>query len=143
MLDLVHTVMHQVRSQQHRLLRAGGHGITHMEVRVLGYLARHAGATQRDIARDTGRDKAQLARLIKSLREQGLLASEADPQDRRNHRLSLTDAGKSVLQELQKHSAAVATKAVATLSPAEVDQLASLLRRVQRNLDASEGSEDP
>jgi len=135
-LDLVHTVMHQVRSQQYRVLRAGGHDITHMESKVLIYLARHPEATQRDMARDTGRDKAQLARLIKGLRERGLLASQTDPEDRRNLRLSLTSDGRSVLQRLERQSTRLAGKAVAALKAAEVRQLVTLLRRIQRNLDA-------
>jgi DNA-binding MarR family transcriptional regulator len=137
-LDLVHTVMHQVRSQQYRVLRGDGHDITHMESKVLIYLARHPEATQRDLARDTGRDKAQLARLIKGLRERGLLASQADPADRRSLRLSLTASGKSVLQQLQRQSTRLAGKAVAALKTAEVRQLVVLLRRVQRNLDAQD-----
>ena len=135
-LDLVHAVMHQVRSQQYRVLRGGGHDITHMESKVLIYLARHPEATQRDMARDTGRDKAQLARLIKGLRERGLVASQADPADRRNLHLSLTAGGKSVLQQLERQSTRLASKAVAALKTAEVRQLVGLLRRVQRNLDA-------
>jgi DNA-binding MarR family transcriptional regulator len=137
-LELVHTVMHQVRSQQYRVLRGGGHDITHMESKVLGYLARHPQATQRDMARATGRDKAQLARLIKGLRERGLLSSQADPGDRRNLRLSLTAGGRSVLQGLQRQSTRLASKAVAALSPAEVRQLVTLLRKVRRNLDAQD-----
>lgn len=135
-LDLVHSVMHQVRSQQYRVLRGGGHDVTHMESKVLIYVARHAEATQRDMARATGRDKAQLARLIKGLRERGLLASQADPADRRNLRLSLTAEGRSVLQQLERQSTRLASKAVAALKAAEVRQLVTLLRRVQRNLDA-------
>lgn len=135
-LDLVHSVMHQVRSQQYRVLRGGGHDVTHMESKVLIFLARHPEATQRDMARATGRDKAQLARLIKGLRERGLLASRPDPSDRRNQRLSLTADGKAVLQTLQRQSARLARKAVAALEAAEVQQLVTLLRRVQHNLDA-------
>jgi DNA-binding MarR family transcriptional regulator len=133
-LDLVHTVMHQVRSQQYRVLRGAGHELTHMESKVLSYLARHPEATQRDMARATGRDKAQLARLIKGLRERGLLDSQEDPEDRRNQRLSLTTDGKSVLQGLHQQSTRLASKAVATLKPSEVKQLVALLRQVRTNL---------
>ncbi|TMH03956.1 MAG: MarR family transcriptional regulator [Betaproteobacteria bacterium] len=86
LMDLVHRVMHQYRSEQYQVLRGGPNDITHMESKVLGYVGRHPGATQSDLARDSGRDKAQLARLIKGLRERGLLAGEADEADRRNVR---------------------------------------------------------
>ena len=63
-LELIHTVMHQVRSLQYRVLRDGPHDITHMDSKVLGFFGRHPGATQSEVAAHSGRDKAQLARLI-------------------------------------------------------------------------------
>ena len=137
-LDLVHAVMHQVRAQQYRVLRGAGHDLTHMESKVLSHLARHPEATQRDMARATGRDKAQLARLIKSLREAGLIDSQPDPEDRRNQQLKLTSDGRAVLQRLHQQSSRLASKAVAALKPAEVKQLVALLQQVRRNLDAGE-----
>jgi DNA-binding MarR family transcriptional regulator len=136
-LELIHTVMHQYRSQQYQVLRDGGHDITHMEKKVLGYVDRHPDATQSDMARDSGRDKAQLARLIKGLRERGLLDSQADAADRRNLRLSLTADGRSVLRTLDQQSRRVATQAVAGMSAAEQKQLLTLLQRVKANLGAS------
>src|SRR5215469_14992448 len=82
-LELIHTVMHQYRARQYRLLKEGPHDITHMDGKVLGFFNRHPGATQSDLAQHSGRDKAQLARLIKGLRERELLRAEADEHDRR------------------------------------------------------------
>ncbi len=135
-LELIHTVMHQFRSLQYQVLRDGPHHITHMESKVLGYMARHPGATQSDLARDSGRDKAQLARLIKALRDQGLLGGEADEADRRQVRLTLTADGSSVLAVLQQQSKRLASKAVAGLQAAERRQLVALLHRVRANLDS-------
>ena len=134
LMDLVHRVMHQYRSEQYQVLRGGPNDITHMESKVLGYVGRHPGATQSDLARDSGRDKAQLARLIKGLRERGLLTGEADEADRRNVRLALTSEGESVLRLLQQQTRRLATKAVAGIDAAERAQLVALLRRVSTNL---------
>lgn len=133
-LELIHTVMHQVRSQQYQVLRDGAHDITHMESKVLGYFHRHPGATQSDLARDNGRDKAQLARLIKGLRDRGLLDAQADEADRRNVRLTPTAQGAAVLSALRQASDRVAARAVTGLSEDEQAQLVALLRRVQQNL---------
>lgn len=133
-LDIIHAVMHQYRAQQFRVLRDGPHDITHMESKVLGYFGRNAGATQSDLAQHTGRDKAQLARLIKGLRDQGLLDGEADPSDRRNTRLTLTDAGQSVRRALQQQAKRLNAVAVAGMGNTEREQLAVLLRRVSQNL---------
>lgn len=134
-LELVHTVMHSYRSQQYRLLRDGPHDITHMDGKVLGYFGRHAGATQKDLALHSGRDKAQLARLIKGLRDRGLLAAEADEADRRNVRLSLTADGQSVQRALQQQARRLSARAVAGLSATDQRQLRALLQRVSSNLD--------
>ncbi|HEV8314829.1 MAG TPA: MarR family transcriptional regulator [Burkholderiaceae bacterium] len=134
LMELVHRVMHQYRSEQYQVLRGGPNDITHMESKVLGYVGRHPGATQSDLARDSGRDKAQLARLIKGLRERGLLAGEADEADRRNVRLALTSEGESVLRLLQQQTRRLATKAVAGIDAAQRAQLVALLRRVSANL---------
>lgn len=138
LMELVHRVMHQYRSEQYQVLRGTPSDITHMESKVLAYVGRHAGATQSDLARDSGRDKAQLARLIKGLRERGLLQAEADPQDRRNLRLGLTSAGEEVLGLLRQHTRRLASRAVSGLDAAERAQLVSLLRRVSENLSPHE-----
>ena len=119
MLELIHTVMHQYRSRQYRALRDGPHDITHMDGKVLGFFERHPGATQSELAQHSGRDKAQLARLIKGLRDAGLLAAVADEADRRNVRLSLTAAGQTVQRELREQAALLSAKAVAGLAKAE------------------------
>lgn len=138
-LELIHVVMHQVRSQQTQVLRGGPHAITHMETKVLGFFGRHPGATQTDLAQHSGRDKAQLARLIKGLREQGLLDAQADTVDRRSVRLALTAQGRALLDVLEQASAHLAVQAVAGLSAAEQGQLLALLQRVRQNLAAPKG----
>ena len=135
-LELVHTLMHQYRSQQYRALRDGPHAITHMDSKVLGFFGRRPGATQSDLAQHSGRDKAQLARLIKGLRDRGLLAAEADPIDRRNLRLTLTADGVGVQRALQLQARRLGARAVAGLGAAEREQLRALLKRVSANLDA-------
>jgi DNA-binding MarR family transcriptional regulator len=134
-LELVHAVMHLYRSEQYQVLRDGPHDITHMESKVLGFFGRHPGSTLSELVQHSGRDKAQLARLIKSLRERGLLDAQADAADRRNLRLSLTPDGQAVQRALQLQAKKVSAKAVAGLSAAEREQLRGLLLRVRTNLD--------
>lgn len=136
-LDLVHRVMHQVRSLQYQALRGGPQDITHMESKVLGFVGQHPGTTQSELAQHSGRDKAQLARLIKGLRERGLLDGVADEADRRHQRLTLSAAGHALLQQLQQQGRRVGAVALAGLSVAEQAQLQALLQRLKDNLDAA------
>jgi DNA-binding MarR family transcriptional regulator len=137
-LELVHSVMHLYRTQQYQVLRDGPHDVTHMEGRVLGFFGHHPGATQTELAQHTGRDKAQLARLIKTLRDQGLLAGEVGEADRRSVSLQLTAEGQSVLRSLQQQAKRLNAKAVAGLSAAEAQQLVALLQRVKGNFDSAD-----
>ena len=133
-LELLHQLMHKYRSLQFQRLKEGAHGITHMDVKVLGFFGRRPRATQSDLAQHSGRDKAQLARLIKGLRDQGLLVAQVDDSDRRNVRLSLSVAGQSLQRALHRQAKALATQAVNGLSVIEKEQLFELLDRVQKNL---------
>jgi len=137
-LDLVHTVMHQYRSQQYQVLRDSPHDITHMESKVLGYIGHHPGATQSELSQHSGRDKAQLARLIKGLRDRELLAGEVGEEDRRSVKLTLTQEGETVLRTLKQQARRLNAKAVSGMNSAEEAQLIALLQRVRANLDSAD-----
>ena len=133
-LEQVHALMHEYRALQYRFLRDGPHDITHMDSKVLGFFSRNPGATQSDLAEHSGRDKAQLARLIKGLRDRGLLEATVDEADRRNVRLALTTDGKAVQRGLGQQAKKLSAKAVAGFSEAEQAQLLALIGRVRQNL---------
>jgi DNA-binding MarR family transcriptional regulator len=137
-IELVHVVMHRFRSRQFQALRDGAHDITHMEAKVMGFFSHHPGATLSDLVVHSGRDKAQLAKLVKGLRERGLLAAEADAEDRRSVRLSLSASGRAAQQAVRAEGRTLNAQALAGLSAQEQAQLVELLGRVKANLDAAE-----
>jgi DNA-binding MarR family transcriptional regulator len=137
LLEAIHAVMHLVRSQQYRALRDGPGELTHMDGKVLGFFERHPGATQSELAAHSGRDKGQLARLIGGLKARGLLDARPDEADRRSVHLTLTAAGRSVQQTLQRRWRRLADLAVAGLGEAERRELLALLERVRANLAAA------
>jgi len=136
-LELIHSAMHRYRARQYRVLRDGPHDITHMDSRVLSYFDRHPGATQSDLAAHSGRDKAQLARLVKGLRERGLLDGVPDSVDRRNLRMTLTAQGKAVQRTLQQAARRLSAQAVAGLTDAQRAQLVEMLEQVNANLESA------
>ncbi len=136
-MELVHVVMHQFRSLQYQSLRDGALDVTHMESKVVGFFARHPGATLSDLAAHSGRDKAQLAKLVKGLRERGLLDAEADADDRRSVRLRPSAAGRALQQALHAQGRSLGEQAVRGLDAAEQAHLVDLLGRVKANLDGA------
>lgn len=134
--ESIHTVMHLYRSRQYRELRDGPHELTHMENKVLGFFVQHPGATQSDLVAHSRRDKAQLARLIRGLRDKDLLEARVDEADRRNTHLQPTPQGEAIHKSIHKQGARLSRVAVKGLSDEECRQLVALLHRVQANLEA-------
>lgn len=137
--EAIHSIMHQYRAHQYRALRDGPHDLTHLEGKVLGYFARHPGATQSDLVAHSGRDKAQLARLVRTLRDKGLLEATADDADRRSTRLHVTEQGKAIARSLHRSGEQLAQVAAAGLDEDERRQLLALLDKVRVTLDAQDG----
>jgi len=135
--ETLHTLVHLFRNRQFRALRDGPQAvaITHMEAKALAYFARHPGATLSELVAHSGRDKAQIARLIAGLRERGLLLAEADPADRRVQRLRLSPASAKAQDAVRALGDRLAQAALHGLSAAERGQLLDLLARVRANLD--------
>lgn len=134
-LETIHTVMHLYRSRQFRDLRDGPHELTHMEFKVLAFFARRPGATQRDLVAHSGRDKAQIARLIQGLRQRQMLDGQPDQQDKRSTCLHLSTQGEAVFKAVEAQGRALAAMAVEGMSADEQGALLGLLQRVQGNLE--------
>jgi DNA-binding MarR family transcriptional regulator len=133
--EAIHKIMHLFRSEQYRALRDGPYDLTHMEGKILAFLARNSGATLSELVAHSGRDKSQLARLIKSLREQGLLHGQNDKEDRRSVRLNLTSEGRAIHQSLQLQVGRLSKVAVTGLGDEELRNLVVLLQKVRSNLE--------
>lgn len=136
-IELVHRIMHLFRSAQYRVLKGGPYELTHLEGRLLGFFANHPGATLRDLVAHQKQDKGQLAKLVKSLREQELLQGANDETDRRSVRLSLTAQGRAVHRTLRKQVEHLSAVAVDGLSAPQKEQLVKLLDKMRDNLESA------
>lgn len=134
-LETLHAVMHRLRVRQHQALREGEQDLTPLEARVLGFFARHPGATQRELAEHSGRDKGQLARLLHGLRERGWLDAGSDEHDRRITRLHLSERARRQHQSVLRERRRLAEAALSGFTAGERAQLLALLRRLLVNLD--------
>ena len=131
----IHTIMHLFRAEQYRVLRKGRYDLTHMEGKILGFFSRHPGATLSDLVAHLKQDKGQLARLIRSLKDQGLVEGQTAARDRRSIPLHATREGRRVHQILQRQVRRLSGLAIKGLNTTERRQLAILLDKVQANLE--------
>ncbi|MGE4338334.1 MAG: MarR family winged helix-turn-helix transcriptional regulator [Pigmentiphaga sp.] len=136
LFDSLHTVMHWYRARQLRSLRDGAFELTPMEFKALGYVARHPGCTQSDLVERFGRDKGQLARLLKGLRDRGLLQARADPTDKRSILLEPSPTGERLHHILRCEAAEVARQATAGLSVPQRRAVLAALEVIRQNFEA-------
>lgn len=134
-LERIHALMHRVRGLQQTMLAEVAPGLTHLEGRVLSHFARHPGGTQRELVAQSKRDKGQVARLVATLKERGLLDGTPDEHDKRVERLSLSEAGRSLHDVATRHRRTLARRAVKGLDVAQQTQLLELLEVLHLNLD--------
>lgn len=132
-LDRLHGILHGLRRHLRDAVREDGDGLGPMEVRCLAYFMRNDGATQSELVQHAGRDKAQIARIVKGLHERGLLQSRPDPDDGRSQRVSVTAEGQALHRRMQLHWVRFEKTMMAGVSEADRTTLLALLDRLQAN----------
>jgi len=90
------------------------------------------------LARDLAHDKGAMTRLIDQLDERGLVVRERISDDRRQVRVSLTEAGHDIAQRSRAAVIARWNEWLGDWSRKDVDTLVTLLRRLDATLEAAE-----
>jgi DNA-binding MarR family transcriptional regulator len=76
-------------------------GLTPATAGVLRILVREPGLSQRALATRLGSAPSRVVVLVDALEQAGLVVRVRDPEDRRNHRLEVTEAGRATLGALR------------------------------------------
>lgn len=140
-LDHIHALMSHFKSHMHQAMRGcetsgDPEGISMMEARALGFFTRHPASTSTELVAHSRRDKAQIARLVKSLVERGLIEGQPDERDGRVIRFDVTADGKAVQKTMQQHRKKFGDRLIAGLDASEREQLTSLLGKVRGGLES-------
>jgi DNA-binding MarR family transcriptional regulator len=130
--EQMHEILFLFRSQLSQRLNKAGEDIPGMAWKVLGFYARHPGWTQMQLVEHSGRDKGQVARLVKQLSERGLLQRGDSTGDSRG--IALTEHGQRAYHRLQRQRARLASRLTSALSPSEQMQLRRLLEKIKAPL---------
>ena len=132
--EQLHDLMHAIRAQLRDVASTDLDGLPAMAARALAFVARHPGSTPSDMVEHSGRDKAQIARLIKQLEDERYVARAPDPRDGRSYTLTLTERGRAVQKKMDAHKRRVLAAMLDGVSEAERAQLIALLHRLRGNL---------
>ena len=113
------------------------------EVRILFEIFNNPNSTARKIQNVLLVDEGYLSRTIDKLTKQGLLTKKRSQSDGRMFFLSLTREGEEKFLKLNKESEISVASIIDHLAPDEIDEIVSILRRIQELLTKKErGRED-
>ncbi len=99
-------------------------------------------ASQRTLAKAVGVDGATITHHLNAMESAGLIARTRSPEDRRVHRVSLTDAGAELQEAMADAVERYNEQMFAGLTDPERDQLGHLTARLQANADTMATSRD-
>ena len=97
---------------------------------VLAALEEYGALSQAEIGRRLGLDRNDVSGIINRLQGCGQIDRRADPANRRRNLVTLSEAGRQHLGELQGHAEAVQAELLAGLDAAEQRQLRDLLAKL-------------
>ena len=86
--------------------------------------------SQNQLGRLAAMDVATIKGVVDRLKAKGLVASRADPGDKRRMIITLTPQGQDLIDQLQTAGARITEETLAPLSDAERETLAALLARI-------------
>ncbi|MFI7342887.1 MarR family winged helix-turn-helix transcriptional regulator [Streptomyces sp. NPDC050085] len=115
-------------------------GLTRAEFDLLGTLRRTGRElTPGDLARETFSSGAAVTKRLKQLQERGLVARRGDTRDRRVSHLSLTDEGRTLVDEILPRQLAYESTVLAGLDGGKGDELGLLLGELLSQLEGRLG----
>lgn len=136
LVETVPALMHAIRRGA-REARASD--LTVPQIRVLGYVDRHDGASLSEVAAHLGLALPGMSQLVEGLVERRLLRRGEASDDRRRIRLGVTAAGKAQVADARAGARAAVERIVARLRPAERVMLEGALAALRTAL-AAEGA---
>ena len=121
-----------------QLLRQAGYDVTPVQTHLLLHLAGWTGeqeASQRDLERKLRLKPSTVNGIVDRLEAKGYVSRRASPQDGRVRLVSLTEAGRSKVQDFHVIVEETERRFTAGLSEQERGQLRQLLSRIIENLE--------
>jgi DNA-binding MarR family transcriptional regulator len=130
LLGLANTHARATRLLEARI--AGHHGLSFSELRLLRAIAAAPEGRRRpsELAGELEITASGIARAILPLEKRGIVKREPDPQDARASRVTLTAAGRSLIDEASATAAQTAAKLMRRLSVGQIKQLERLLSEI-------------
>ncbi|HUP08703.1 MAG TPA: helix-turn-helix domain-containing GNAT family N-acetyltransferase [Caldimonas sp.] len=111
--------------------------------RLLWELAHRERTTASELARDLGLDRGYMSRLLRGLRERGLVTGTPAPHDARHSLLALTAEGRKAYAPLDRRTQAQVAAMLEPLGEPERTRLVAAMGTIERLLDPAAATAAP
>lgn len=128
--DQIGYVLRRVTQRHLSIFAAAIPEVTTTQFAVMARLAESGPQSQNHLGRAAAMDAASIKGVVDRLAKLGLVATTADPEDRRRLTVTLTDAGAALYASRVATALQVSQDTLAPLTPEEQAQLLALLARL-------------
>jgi MarR family transcriptional regulator for hemolysin len=111
------------------------YGITSEQWSVLYQIDRAEGLIQKEIAERSGKDKPTITRILDQLEGKGLVSKQIGENDRRSFQVSITDKGRSLIEETISIEQQAINDIKQCVTEEEYDVLIELLLRMNNYMN--------
>jgi DNA-binding MarR family transcriptional regulator len=121
-----------------QVMRRSSSEVMGMDLRLLmalSYLGDHDGAPQQELVDVLCMDAKNVVLLLNDLEDLGHLVRRRDSEDRRRHRVYITDSGRAALEHAARAQDAIENEVLQALTPEERTTLFRLLARALRGAE--------
>lgn len=112
-------------------------GFAMSQLPVLVTLKQRKALPQAELARIARVEQSSMAQLLNRMERDGLVQRDPDPNDRRSRLISLTEAASRRMHKARAIMDASSETALTGFNQSDLDQLHSLLSRINANLDSA------
>ena len=97
-------------------------------------LNEESGLTQKEVAKLTFKDNANITRMVDKLESKGLVIRQSDSNDRRTWKISITKEGVEIRDSIEPLAIEVLKKATKDMSKSDVKLFNNTLKKIMGNL---------
>ncbi|WP_167377996.1 MarR family winged helix-turn-helix transcriptional regulator [Rhizobium gallicum] len=136
-IELLSELSRQFRTELRHASEVGGRQPTPFQNEILAYIGRNPGLGVLALADLSGRDKAQVTRILAELEALDLVTRERSTLDRRSTKLKLTGAGEEIFQQVLRKRRVLASSVLEQLTSEERAMLRNMLRKMRSGLSSA------
>ncbi len=109
--------------------------ITLEQYAILYVLSQEDGLYQRQFAKILMKDRPNITRMVDILENKKLLYRKADQNDRRIHKLYISESGRALVEKIEPYKTSIHASIAEPLSAEEQDLLLQLLEKMRFNIE--------